>query len=114
MVYNDAALDAIFGALADRTRRGMLSRLARGPATVGELGRPFDITKGAVTKHVKVLERSGLLRRDVQGRVHRCDLDPVPLDEAERYVEQVRRFWNARFDDLADYLSELQAGGEST
>lgn len=108
MVNNDATLDAVFGALADQTRRSMLVRLARGPATIGELGEPFDITKGAVTKHVKILERSGFLRRDVQGRVHHCEIDTHPLDHAEQWVEQVRAFWEARFDDLADYLDHLQ------
>lgn len=108
MVNNTGDLDAVFGALADPTRRDMLIRLARGPATVGELGRPFDITKGAVTKHIKVLERSGFLKRDVHGRVHRCDIDTRPLDWAERWVEQVRSYWEARFDDLATYLDDLK------
>ena len=112
MVYNEEKLSAIFAALSDRTRRGMLSRLARGPATVGELGEPFDITKGAVTKHVRVLERSGLLRRDVLGRVHRCELETEPLDQAQRWVAEVRAYWEARFDDIASYLDELQRGGE--
>ncbi len=89
----------------------MLSRLARGSTTVGELGRPLGITKGAVTKHVKVLERSGLLKRDVQGRIHRCDIDPEPLDMAEQWVGMVRAYWHDRFDDLADYLDELKEGG---
>ncbi|MEL7061164.1 MAG: metalloregulator ArsR/SmtB family transcription factor [Acidobacteriota bacterium] len=109
MVNNSAELDAVFGALSDATRRAMLARLAAGPATVGELGMPFGITKGAVSKHVKVLERSGLLARDVQGRVHRCQLDPAPLGQAARWVEDVRAHWEARFDALADYLEELQA-----
>ena len=108
MVNNEAVLDAVFGALADPMRRRMLTRLAKGPATVGELGEPFDVTKGAVTKHVKVLERAGLLKRDIRGRVHRCEIDPLPLDRAEAWVEQVRSFWEARFDELADYLDELQ------
>ena len=86
----------------------MLARLAQGPATVGELGEPFEMTKGAVTKHVKVLERSGLLKRDVQGRIHRCEIDPVPLGEAEAWMEGVRAFWEDRFDALAGYLNELQ------
>ena len=111
MVNSTADLDHVFGALADPTRREMIARLARGTATVGELGAPFEMTKGAVTKHVKVLERAGLLTRDVQGRVHRCEIDPRPLDDAQRWVEQVRAFWNDRFDDLAEYLDELQDRG---
>lgn len=109
MVNNEEALDSVFGALSDRTRRGMLAHLARGPATVGELGAPFEMTKGAVTKHIKVLERAGLLRRDIQGRVHLCAIDPLPLDRAEAWVEWVRSFWEERFDALAGYLDELQA-----
>lgn len=101
-------LDAIFGALADSTRRGMLAHLAQGSTTIGELGRPYDMTKGAVSKHVKVLEQAGLLRRDVQGRVHRCDLDARPLDVAEAWVQQVRAHWEAQLDGLSDYLDELQ------
>ncbi|MDA8015960.1 MAG: metalloregulator ArsR/SmtB family transcription factor [Thermoanaerobaculia bacterium] len=110
MVNSEVALDAVFGALSDATRRAMLARLASGPATVGELGAPFGITKGAVSKHVKVLERSGLLIRDVQGRVHRCELEPEPLSQAAHWVDEVRAHWEARFDALADYLEELQAG----
>ena len=112
MVNKAAQLDAVFGALADSTRRDMVARLSKGSATIGELGQPFDITKGAVTKHVKVLERAGLLTRDVQGRVHRCELDTVPLDVAKRWVERVKAFWEERFDDLAEYLDELQDRGE--
>ncbi len=108
MVNNEATLDAVFGALADRTRRSMLARLAKGPATVGELGEPFDITKGAVTKHVRVLERSGLLKREITGRVHHCRIDPPALDRAEKWVEQVRSYWEERLDVLSDYLTELQ------
>ena len=115
MVDSQAELDAIFGALADGTRRGMLAQLARGDATIGELGRPFPITKGAVTKHIKVLERAGLLRRTVQGREHHCEIRTDPLDDAQLYIERIRAFWGDRLDDLAVYLNQLQAreGGES-
>jgi len=109
MVNNEVQLDTVFGALADSTRRGMLARLSQGTATVGELGEPYDISKGAVTKHVKVLERAGLLKRDVQGRVHRCELETESLDSAQRWVAEVRTFWEARFDELAIYLEEMQA-----
>lgn len=113
MVNNKDQLDTVFGALADGTRRKMLVQLSRGGATVGELGAPFGITKGAVTKHVKVLERAGLLRRDVRGRVHRCVLNPKPLDRAERWVQAVRAHWDDRFDSLAEYLEELKRTEES-
>ena len=108
MVNQSARLDAIFGALSDPTRRGMLAHLARGSTTIGELGRPYGITKGAVSKHVKVLEQAGLLKRDVQGRVHRCNLDTRPLDAAEVWVQRVRAHWEAQLDGLSDYLDELQ------
>ena len=109
MVNSVAQLDDVFHALADSTRRAMVQRLSRGPATIGELGEPFAITKPAVTKHVKVLERAGLLTRTVDGRVHRCEIDPRPLDEAESWVARVREFWEDRFDDLADYLESVQS-----
>lgn len=112
MVNNRPALDHVFGALADSTRRDMIQRLSQGPATIGELGEPFGITKGAVTKHIKVLERAGLLRRDIQGRVHRCEIDTLPLEVVQRWVDQVRTFWEERFDDLSEYLDELQNKGK--
>ncbi|HLQ39115.1 MAG TPA: metalloregulator ArsR/SmtB family transcription factor [Planctomycetota bacterium] len=108
MVNRSQMLDGVFAALADRTRRSMVARLARGPATIGELGEPFAMTKPAVTKHVKVLERAGLLTRDIQGRIHRCAIDPRPLSQAQRWVTEVRAFWEQRLDDLADYLATVQ------
>ena len=98
-------MDAVFSALSDRVRRGMISRLAAGPATIGELGRPFGISKPAVTKHVKVLERAGLLRRRRDGRLHRCTLRPEPLRDAEQWIERQRAFWNGTLDRLARYLA---------
>lgn len=108
MVNKQTRLDVVFGALADSTRRGMIGRLAQGPATIGELGAPYSITKAAVTKHIKVLERAGLLERRVEGRTHHCRIEPGALGQAEEWVRQVRAFWEERFDDLADHLAELQ------
>lgn len=108
MVNLSPTLDAVFRALADPKRRAMVERLARGPATIGELGEPFALTKPAVTKHVKVLERAGLLTREIDGRVHRCEIDPEPLTTAQRWVSDVREFWEARLDDLAAYLETVQ------
>ena len=108
MVNKTEQLDRVFRALGDATRRSMVARLARGPATIGELGRPFAMTKAAVTKHVKALERAGLLTREIEGRVHRCEIDPAPLTKAERWVAQVREHWGDRLDDLADYLETVQ------
>ncbi|MGE3174569.1 MAG: ArsR/SmtB family transcription factor [Planctomycetota bacterium] len=108
MVNRSATLDDVFHALADGTRRSMVARLSRGPATIGELGEPFAMTKPAITKHVKVLERAGLLTRRVDGRLHRCAIDPRPLTAAERWVAEVRAFWEARFDDLAAFLEQTR------
>ena len=102
----DEQMDAVFTALADSTRRGMISRLAEGPATIGELGRPFAISKPAVTKHVKMLEKAGLVSRKKDGRIHRCKLNPKPMKQAEDWIEKHRRFWQASLDSLARYLVE--------
>jgi len=99
-------------ALADTTRRGMLARLSRGPATVGELGQPFDISKPAVTKHVKVLERAGLIERRRDGRVHHCTLNQKPMQEAEEWIERHRKFWKASLDRLADYFEKQRITGD--
>ena len=110
MVNSSGTLDRIFGALADPTRRGMLHRLSRGSASIGELGEPYEMTKGAISKHVKALESAGLLQRQIDGRIHRCALATDQLAIAERWVSDVRAYWEARFDDLANYLEELQSG----
>lgn len=96
-------MDAVFAALADATRRGMIERLASGPASIRELGAPFAISKPAVTKHVKVLERAGLVVRRKDGRVHRCTLNSVPMQQAENWIERYRVFWEASLDALARY-----------
>ncbi len=108
MVKQAKGLNGVFHALADPTRRSMVARLACGPATIGELGEPYDMTKPAVTKHIKVLERAGLLTREIDGRLHRCTIDPRPLAEAGHWVSEVRAFWEDRFDDLANYLDSIQ------
>jgi DNA-binding transcriptional ArsR family regulator len=99
-------MDAVFAALADGTRRGMIRRLSRGPATIGELGRPYAISKPAVTKHVRVLERAGLVRRERNGRIHRCTLDPAPMREAEAWIERHRVFWENSLDALARLVED--------
>jgi DNA-binding transcriptional ArsR family regulator len=98
-------LDATFAALADPTRRAMLDRLARGPASVGELAGPFRISLPAVSKHVRVLERAGLLRRTRVGRVHRCALAVEPIRVASLWMARYRRFWDEQLDALHEYLS---------
>jgi DNA-binding transcriptional ArsR family regulator len=97
-------LDATFAALADPTRRAILTRLRSGPATVGELAEPFEVSAPAISKHLALLERRGLIRRRREGRHHRVSLDARPLEEAERWLARYRRFWEARLDALESHL----------
>ncbi len=89
-------LDTVFGALADPTRRAMLRALADGPSTVGELASPYTISLAAASKHVKVLERAGLVKRTVQGRVHRCELDVRPMHAGLEWMRFYEAWWNRR------------------
>jgi DNA-binding transcriptional ArsR family regulator len=109
--YPTAPLDAIFGALADPTRRAILARLRQGEARITELAEPFRVSLPAVSKHVRILESAGLLEREINGRVHRCRLAAEPLRNAAAWIEQYRAFWEAQFDALAKYL-ETAAGKE--
>jgi DNA-binding transcriptional ArsR family regulator len=102
--YSSAPLDAIFGALADPTRRAMLARLAQGQAMITELAEPFRVSLPAISKHVRILESAGLLEREINGRVHRCRLAAEPLRNAAAWIEQYRAFWEWQFDALAKYL----------
>lgn len=102
--YNAPALDRVFHALADPTRRAMLRQLADGEHSVGELARPFDMSFAAAAKHVKVLEEAGLLSRTIEGRTHRCRIEAGPLAEADRWITYYQRFWTARLDDLETAL----------
>jgi DNA-binding transcriptional ArsR family regulator len=99
-VASDAKLSRIFQALSDPTRRGMLRRLSGGEHTIGELAEPYDMSFAAASKHVKVLEGAGLIRREVQGRTHVCRLRPQPLAAADEWLAFYQRFWSARLDDL--------------
>jgi len=104
MVTNERQLDLTFGALSDSTRRAILHRLAEGEATVGELAEPFQISRPAVSKHLRVLERAGLVRRTPEGRVSRCELDATPMRDAADWVERYRKYWEDQLDSLARYL----------
>ncbi len=98
------ALDDIFAALSDPIRRGIITQLTRGPASVTQLSAPFDVSAPAISRHLNVLERTGLIERWKQGRVNYCRLVPHPLTNAAGWIEQHRRFWEHQFDSLADYL----------
>ncbi len=101
-------LTLIFAALADPTRRAILARLALGEASVTELGKPFDMSLPAISKHLKVLENAGLVARGRDAQWRPCRLAPAPLKEAAAWLEEYRRFWEDSFDRLDDYLRELQ------
>jgi DNA-binding transcriptional ArsR family regulator len=102
-------LDAVFRALADPTRRAMLLDLARQPRTVGELAAPFDISLAGASKHIQMLERAGLIRREVQGRVHTCRLDARPLHAGAEWIRHYERFWNQKLDTLEALLKAEDA-----
>lgn len=102
-------LDAAFAALADPTRRAIVARLARGDATVTDLAEPFDMTLPAISKHLKVLEKSGLITRSRQAQYRPCHLQRHVLDDAVAWIEDARRIWQERFDNLDAHLRELQA-----
>ena len=99
------SLDRVFQALADSTRRGLVERLVRGPASVSELSRPLDISLPAVMQHLKVLEDAGLVRSEKTGRVRTCRIEPDALRAAEAWVTGQRTAWETRLDRLGDYLA---------
>jgi DNA-binding transcriptional ArsR family regulator len=101
-------LDAVFAALADPTRRAILARLADGEASVTALAEPFEISLPAISKHLKVLERAGLIARGRTAQWRPCRLDAAPLKEAATWLEKYRQFWEQSFDRLDDYLKKLQ------
>jgi DNA-binding transcriptional ArsR family regulator len=104
--YLPARLDTVFGALADPTRRAILASLAGGEASVSELARPHRMSLPAIMKHLRALERAGLVAQDKRGRVRHCRLVAAPLREANEWLVQYRLFWEGRLDSLERYLSE--------
>ena len=106
-------LDATFAALADSTRRAILARLASGEASVTELAAPFEMSMPAVSKHLKVLERAGLIARGREAQWRPCRLEAAPLKDIADWVAPYRRFWEQSFDRLDDYLRELQSKSQS-
>lgn len=108
MAIDEDRLGETFAALANSTRRAILAHLAGGAATVNELAEPFEMTLPAISKHIKVLERAGLVRRGQRAQYRPCALDATPLEEVSTWAEQYRPVWEARFDRMNDYLSQLQ------
>jgi DNA-binding transcriptional ArsR family regulator len=106
VVNQEPSLDLMFQALADPSRRGMVERLSRGPATVSELAEPLAMSLAAVLQHVQVLEASGLVRSEKVGRVRTCQIDPAALRTVERWITERRAGWERRFDRLGAYLAE--------
>jgi DNA-binding transcriptional ArsR family regulator len=102
------ALSATFTALADPTRRAILSRLAMGPANVTELALPFSISQPAISKHLKILERAGLVKRSREAQSRPCSIDAMPIKDVATWAEGYRQYWTDSFDRLDTYLQDLQ------
>jgi DNA-binding transcriptional ArsR family regulator len=102
--HNHARLDLVFSALSDKTRRAMLQRLARGEHTVGELASPYRMSLAAASKHIQTLERAGLVKRTVRGRIHYCRIDPRPLARADDWLRAYERLWDTRIERLVELL----------
>jgi DNA-binding transcriptional ArsR family regulator len=102
-------LDRLFHALADRTRRSLMARLAQGPHTISELAAPYAMSLPAVSKHIRVLEQGGLVARAVDGRLHRCSLSGAGLRDAEQWLSHYRVFWETSLDALARYVEQPAA-----
>lgn len=109
---NAEVLDRTFAALADPTRRSILARLSKGEASVGELAEPFDMSLPAVSKHLKVLQRAGLITQGRRAQWRPCKLDPAPLKEASDWIETYRQQWEKRLDRLDEYLRKVQEKGD--
>ena len=104
--YTKPPLDTVFHALADGTRRSMLERLAQRPHNVGELAAPLEMSLAAASKHIQVLERAGLVRREIQGRSHVCSLDAAPMHAGVEWLRHYEAFWHQRLDALETLLKQ--------
>ena len=109
MQQTSQKLDQVFFALSDGTRRGILARLAQGSTTIGELAAPFEMSKPAISKHMKILENAGLIERAITGRQHQCTLTTAGMKTAEDWLNFHRKFWESRFDALSDLLQKEEA-----
>lgn len=113
MVNQEEQLDRVFGALSDSTRRAMLSRLGQSEATVSELAEPFDMSMPAITKHLNVLERAGLVTRRRNGRMKICTVNPDGATDARAWIEQQSKFWNTSLDRLEKMLTEEASSSDA-
>lgn len=111
MVNYTATLDTTFSALASPVRRSMLASLADGWTSVTELSAPFNVSAPAISKHLRILEKAGLMERQKRGRVHYCRLIPAQVQEAAEWLGFYQDFWNSQFESLADYLDEKDSNG---
>jgi len=107
MRSNDDRLSQTFAALANTTRRAILARLAEGEATVNELAEPFNMSLPAISKHIKVLQRAGLITQGQKAQYRPCTIDSAPLKEISNWTEQYRHIWEARFDRMDNYINQL-------
>ena len=112
-VIDEDRLSETFAALTNTTRRAILARLAQGEANVNELAEPFDMTLPAISKHIKVLERAGLVARGHRAQYRPCTLEAAPLAELSSWAEQYRPVWEARFDQMNDYVTQLRSRGQA-
>lgn len=108
--YDDSQLDKVFHALSNSTRRAILARLATGGALVTEIAEPFDMSLPAISKHLGVLEKAGLLQRHKDGRIRRCELTAAPLETASDWIHFYRGFWEAQLDSLTSFLDKNKKG----
>lgn len=113
--YIGPSLDATFSALADPTRRAIVARLGEADphqgVTVGDLAEPFDVSLPAISKHLRVLERAGMLNQQRDGRIRRCRLDPEPIRKAADWIEYHKQFWNNQLDAMADFFEQSDRDG---
>lgn len=112
LLMDDDRLDETFAALANSTRRAILARLSDGDATVNELAAPFEMSLPAISRHLKVLERAGLIVRSRNAQFRPCALEPAALEAVSSWAEQYRPIWEGRFDQMDDYLRQLDTRGE--
>jgi DNA-binding transcriptional ArsR family regulator len=108
--YSQERLNSVFSAVADPTRRAILRALAKKPATITQIAKPFPVSLNAISKHVMVLEGAGLIRREIQGREHLCRLEPRPLRDATAWLDHYRQFWDVRLDALESYVARKVKG----